>query len=237
MDLNGKIAVVTGGARRVGRAIAEALAGEGAQVVIHYHQSQEEAEALAGTLGGWAVGADLTAVDGVVALVDQVAALPGALGLWVNSAARLERAPFLDSDDALWRRTLELGVMAPARACRAVAPRMLDGGLFVNILDVAAHQPWTGYAHHCVAKAALHMLTRCLAAELGPRLRACGVSPGVVLPPDDAPDAYARLTRRAPLQRAGSPRDVAEAVLYLARADYVTGAILAVDGGLMARSP
>lgn len=159
--------------------------------------------------------------------------MPGELGAWVNSASTFERVPFLDGDDALWERTLQLTLLAPALCARLVAPRMADGGVIINLLDVAAAQPWRGYAHHCVAKSGLQMLTRCLALELGPRLRVCGVIPGLVLPAEDTPEPQRRaLLRRIPLGREGRPEDVAAAVCYLLQSDYLTGSVITVDGGL-----
>jgi pteridine reductase len=237
MLIAGKLAVVTGGATRVGRAIVEGLAGAGARPVVHYHRSAEAAHDLARRVGGCALQADLADRQGPGRLVEEVSTLGGELALWVNSAATFERRPFLDADEELWERTLRLTLLAPARCSRAAAPRMVRGGLIVNVLDVAAQQPWTGYAHHCVAKAALLMLTRCLALELAPALRVCGVSPGLVLPPDGEDEAaWSARVRRVPLGRQGSPADVAQAVCYLTEADYVTGAILTVDGGQSVRS-
>jgi pteridine reductase len=237
MQLEGKLAVITGGATRVGRAIVEGLAEAGARPVVHYHHSAAEARELARRVGGCALQADLTQREGPGRLVEEVSTLGGELALWVNSAATFERRPFLDSDDELWERTLQLTLLAPARCSRAVAPLMVSGGLIVNVLDVAAHQPWRGYTHHCVAKAALLMLTRCLALELAPALRVCGVSPGLLLPAEGEEEAaWSARVQRVPLGRQGSPADVAQAIRYLAEADYVTGAVLPVDGGLTVRS-
>jgi pteridine reductase len=235
VELSSKRVVVTGGARRVGRAIVESLAEAGGRPIIHCHQSRAAALDLARATGGDVLQADLSRPGGAERLVAEVLALGGELAVWVNSAALLERAPFLASTEELWRRTLELVLLAPMTCSRLIAPHLISGGLIVNILDVAAHQPWSGYAHHCAAKAALHMLTRCLAVELGPRVRVCGVTPGVMGLPEEGPSPWDSLVRRAPLSRAGHPRDVGRAVRYLVDADYVTGSVIAVDGGLTAR--
>jgi len=235
VDVKGKLAVVTGGGRRVGAAIVEALAGAGARPVVHYHRSREAAEALASRWGGVALGADLSRPAGATELSEAVARLDGELAVWVNSAGVLERADFLESDDALWSRTLQLTLLAPVSCCRAAAGRMASGGVIINILDVAAHQPWKGYAHHCVAKAALLMATRALAVELAPAVRVCGISPGLVAPLEDG-SPWRGLVQRVPLGREGSPADVGQAVRFLVEADYVTGSVLGVDGGLVARS-
>ncbi len=224
---------MTGGARRVGRAIVEALAAAGARPIVHHHESADEARELAARLGGVALGADLASAEGARALAEAVLALEGELAVVVNSASRLERRRFEESDDALWQRSLELTLLAPVRLTRALAPRLRaapGGALVVNILDLAAEQPWPGHAHHAAAKAGLAMLTRSLALELAHAIRVCAVTPGLVAPTDDP--AWARLALRVPLGRAGSPADVGAAVRYLCEADYLTGCVITVDGGL-----
>lgn len=239
MELKDKVTVVTGGARRVGRAIVEALAEAGSTPIIHYHESRAEAEALASNTGGHAIGADLTDPEGAQGLVAealQLAAQRGGIAAWVNSAAAFEQRAFLETDDALWARTLQLGLLSPVACIRQVAPQMLDGGVIVNILDVAATQAWRGYSHHCVTKAALQMLTRTLALELAPRLRVCGVTPGLVLPPEQSTEQQRRRwISRVPLGRQGAPEDVGQAVRFVVEADYLTGSVVSVDGGLSAR--
>jgi len=238
VQVKDRVAVVTGGAHRVGRAIVLGLAADGARVVVHYNRSREAAEDLAGQVGGHAAQADLSHPEGAQRLTDQVLRLGGELALWVNAASTFHRRPFVDAADELWRSTLQLVVLSPASLVRRIAPAMVEGGVVVNILDVAAHQPWKGYAHHCVAKAALMMLTRALALELAPRLRVCGVSPGVVLPSEQMDEGEAdRLLRRIPLGRPGDPSDVVQAVRYLVQADYLTGTVVTVDGGLTSQAP
>jgi pteridine reductase len=231
--LKDKLVLVTGGARRVGRAIVEALAGVGARPLIHYHESAAEARELAARLGGVALGADLASAEGALSLAEAVLALDGELAVLVNSASRLERRRFEESDDALWQRSLELTLLAPVRLTRALAPRLRaarGGALVVTILDLSAEHPWPGHAHHGAAKAALASLTRSLALELAPAIRVCGVAPGLVAPSADP--AWARLVERVPLGRAGSPEDVGQAVRFLCEADYATGCVIPVDGGL-----
>ena len=233
MELKHKLALVTGGARRVGQALVQALAAEGAVPLIHYHHSEARARLLAADTGGVALQADLSVPGGGELLARQVLEQDGALGVWINNASSYERAPLLEGDEQLWLRTLQLSLVAPATCARLAAPAMVDGGVFVNISDLGARRPWSGHAHHCVAKAGLEMLTRCMALELGPRLRACGVAPGLVLPQPDMPAALQRrLEQRTPLARQGTPEDVARAVLFLLGHDFVNGTILTVDGGL-----
>ncbi len=236
MDLKDKLAVVTGGARRLGRAMVEELHGRGAQVVVHYHESEAEARELSRLTGGVALGADLSTAEGAQSLVDGVLDLDMEVALWVNSAAAFQRVPFLESDEALWQQTLQLVLLSPAAMARRMAPRMMEGGAIINLLDLAGRKPWRGYAHHCVAKAALEMLTRCLALELAPRVRVCGVAPGLVLPAEEMDEAeLERLERRIPLGRRGLSSDVARAVRFLAESDYQTGSVITVDGGLSLR--
>jgi pteridine reductase len=235
MQVKGKLAVVTGGARRVGAAIVEALAGAGARPIVHYHQSRAEAERLAARFGGVALPADLARPDGAAELCRAVESLEGELAVWVNSASALEQVAFLESDDQLWARTLQLTLQSPVSCARAAARRLVEGGVIVNVLDVAAHQPWKGFAHHCVAKAGLLMLTRALAVELAPRLRVCGVTPGLVTPPAEG-SPWTGLSQRVPLGREGTPADVGQAVHFLVEADYLTGSVVTVDGGLTSRS-
>jgi NAD(P)-dependent dehydrogenase (short-subunit alcohol dehydrogenase family) len=235
VELKGKTVVVTGGARRVGRAIVEALASAGAIPIVHYHQSQVLALELAKAAGGIAIQADLSTPAGAVKLTDEVRMVGGELVLWVNNAASFVRAPFAEADEALWQRTLQLVLLSPARCARFAAETMVPGGLIVNVLDVAAFQPWRDFAHHCVAKAALEMLTRCLAIELAPRIRVCGIAPGPVLLPDEIdPAVRERLLRRVPLGREGHPAHVAHAVCFAAANDYLTGSVIKVDGGILA---
>lgn len=235
VDLKDKLAVVTGGARRLGRAMVEELQARGARVVVHYHRSEEQARDLCrGAQGCVAMGADLSRPEGAEALASQVLELEGGpVALWVNSAAAFTRAAFQDSDQALWQETVQLVLLSPATLARRVAPRMAEGGAIINVLDLAARKPWRGYAHHCVAKAGLEMLTRCLALELAPRVRVCGVVPGLVLPAEQMdPELVQRLEARVPLGRRGEPGDVARAVCFLAQEAYQTGSIITVDGGL-----
>ena len=236
VDLKDKLAVVTGGARRLGRAIVEELHAQGARVVVHYHHSEEEARELCQRTGGVALAADLSRPEGARDLADQVLALGTPPTVWVNSAAAFTRAGVLDADEALWQETVQLVLLSPATLARRLAPNMPDGGVIINLLDLAAHKPWRGYAHHCVAKAGLEMLTRCLALELAPRVRVCGVAPGLVLPAEEmSHQQIGRLEARIPLGRQGEPGDVARAVRFLAEEPYQTGSVLTVDGGLSLR--
>jgi len=243
MRLDGRVALVTGGGIRIGRAIARSLAADGAVVAVHHHRSAAAARGLVGELQAAGRRAEPFAAD----LTDdaQLAALPsavekalGPISILVNSAARFTRAGFLDTDapllDAEWR----LNARAPFLLTRAVARGMVTRGegVVVNVLDIGgAFVPWRSYAAYCMSKAALHMLTQVLALELAPHVRVNGVAPGTVLPPErlNAEEREA-LRARIPLGRLGSPEDVAETVRFLvAGPDFITGQVIVVDGGRM----
>jgi pteridine reductase len=174
--------------------------------------------------------ADLRAPAECAALVDAVAAKLGGIDLLVNSAAGYLRGPFAAQGDAAWRELLALNLEAPARLVRLALAHRLSS--VVNIVDVAAWQPWSRHAAYASTKAALVQLTRNLALELAPSVRVTGVAPGTVAFPADFSDAERRaVTERIPLRRIGAPEDVARAVAFLAREEFLTGVILPVDGG------
>lgn len=237
-------ALVTGGGIRVGAAIVRALADAGYRVWIHYNSSRAPAAQLAESLGEAAlgtVGADLTDAAARRRLVDRIVdpqgPAAGRLDLLVNSAASFESGAFLARSDEDLLRVLTINLLAPLSLIRELAPALTaTAGSVVNILDLAATQPWRDFADHCVSKAALAMATKALAGELAPAIRVNGVAPGTVLWPEDerfAPgsEGRERVVRGIPLGRAGAPEDVARAVLYLARERFITGHSLVVDGG------
>lgn len=242
------VALITGGAVRVGRATTVALARAGYRVWIHYHSSAGPAAALAAELGGRCVGAvaadlaDGAARDSLCARVlDPGGPAGGRLDLLVNNAASFERGGFGERDDAELRRVLEVNLVAPLSLTRGVARALTAArGAVVNILDVAAFQAWRGYLDHCTAKAGLAMATRALAVELAPAVRVNGVAPGTVAWPADDPrfaegsEVRARIERAIPLGRIGTPEDVAETVVFLARSGFISGQVVAVDGGRLA---
>lgn len=234
------VALVTGGAIRVGRAISSSLARDGFRVIVNFHSSEEPAAALVDELEedgheAGALGADVSRPDEVEALVASSVERWGRLDLVVNNAAIFERRPFLEVDRELWERTLAVNLDGPFEMARAAARHMwrAGGGRIVNICGIAGIEPLGDYAPYCVAKAGLDMLTRCMAQGLAPRVQVNGVAPGTVLFPEDTGDSEReRVIGRIPAGRIGSPDDVAAAVLFLARApDYVTGTIITVDGG------
>ena len=228
MSLSGKTALVTGGARRVGRAIVEELARAGCRVVIHYNGSAADAEALARTLSGaTTVAADLRDRDAAPRLV---AASGGALDILVNSAAGYARTPLSSLSDDAWNDMLALNLAAPMRLMREAS--RAGASSIVNLVDVAAWQPWANWSAYATSKAALLHLSRCLAIELAPATRVNCVAPGTVIFPDDWDEARrAQQLEKVPLGRVGSPADVARAVRFLCEEPYLIGACIPVDGG------
>jgi pteridine reductase len=240
-----RVALVTGGAVRLGRAIALGLAGAGYDLAITYHASADAAREVVERVrrGGRrceAFAADLCDPAAAERVVVEVEQSFGRLDLLVNSAASFEAKPLLEIDADAWDAVMALNLRAPHLLVRAGAPLLrASAGSVVNLTDLSAFQPWTERPHHAVSKAALAHLTRVQARALAPDVRVNAVAPGAVLPPDElAEDRREALAAATPLKRLGSPRDVVEAVLYLAQAPFVTGQILVVDGGrLVGPSP
>jgi pteridine reductase len=239
MELAGRIALVTGAGRRVGRALAEALGARGMRVAVHYNASARGARETVASIkgdGGEAAsfGADLRDPEACARLVNEVAAHFGGLDVLVNSAAIMVRTPFGEVSAAQWDDIMAINLRAPFLCAQAAAPHLRkgDGGAIVNIADLAGMEVWPGYVPHGVSKAGVIHLTRSLARVLAPEVRVNAIAPGTVLLPDDWSDADSeRLRRTTPLGRHGSPDDVVGAMLYLLSADYVTGETIVVDGG------
>lgn len=234
-----KAALVTGAAHRLGRAIAEHLAIEGYAVAVHYGRSQEAAEALVATIqarGGRAaaVAADLAAAPDVAALIPAACAAVGPLTLLVNSASQFEPDSMGDLDRARFDRHLAINLTAPVFLADAFARQLPDGedGCVVNIIDQRVWRPTPHFASYTLAKSALWMATQTMAQALAPRIRVNAVGPGPTLPnARQRQEDFDRQASAVPLGRGAAPQDVAEAVLYLARARSVTGQMIAVDGG------
>jgi pteridine reductase len=232
-------ALVTGGAVRVGRAISLGLARAGYDVVVHYHRSAVPASEVVREIEALgrravAVQADLSRMDEVDRVARAAEDACGGIDVLVNNASVFPPEGFGEIDESLWDHTLAVNLKAPFFLSQALAPRMKErgSGVIVNLADLAGLQSWKRYVAHGIAKAGLVHLTRVSARALAPEVRVVGIAPGTVLPPEDAtPEEVDRLARRSPLRRIGSPDDVVEAVLFLLRADFVTGEILSVDGG------
>lgn len=238
-----RVALVTGAAKRVGAAIAEQLCRDGYRVMIHYRTSAPEAEALAGQLNAAdpdsaAVAcADLDDALAIEQLAEAAAGRWGRLDLLVNNASAYRRTPFGSISAANIDELTLSNLRAPLLLTQACAPRLADGGSVVNILDVYARKPVSGYAPYLAAKAGLWTLTEALALELAPRLRVNGVAPGHMVWASDEqipPEMKAAELARIPLGRLGGAQEIACAVAFLAspQASYISGAVLPVDGGL-----
>jgi pteridine reductase len=218
---------VTGAAVRVGRAVAVDLAAHGWTVAAHGNVHRPPR-------GLVALRADLAAPDGADALAAAFRARFDRLDLLVNNAGVFERRPLAATRAADFDAQMDLNARAPLLLSRALAPLLRRArGAIVNVADVGGGLvPWAGYAAYCASKAALVRITECLALELAPAVRVNAVAPGTVLWPEAYPARLRReLTARIPLRRAGTPRDVADAVRWLAEARFVTGAVVPVDGG------
>ncbi len=233
------VALVTGGGIRLGRAIALGLAESGYDLAITCFRSLAgagEVATAARALGGRAliVQADLADVSGAVQVASAFREEFGRLDLLVNSASNFVANDLLQVSDAEWDAVMALNLRAPFQLVRETADLVRAArGSVVNIVDVSALRPWTSHPHHSVSKAALIHLTRVMALRLAPEARANAIAPGHVLPPAHwTQEKAAAALDRVPLDRVGAPDDVVAAVRFLAGAGYVSGEVLAVDGGL-----
>jgi len=233
------LAIVTGAAHRIGRSIAGVLAQNGFAIGLHYYQSQNEAEHAAveiTTESGapvYLLHADLTQPDQIKAMFRQAAGLSHPLRVLVNCAAVMTRGNLTSMAVEEWDSVLSLNLRAPWLCSREAAHLMQpDGGSIINISDSGAQKTWTGYPAYVVSKSAVETLTRLLARDLAPAVRVNAVAPGLILPSSSLPsETWEKLVDRLPLRAAGQPEDVARAVLFFIQNPYITGQILAVDGG------
>ena len=239
--LSGRTALVTGAARRIGAAIARALHGAGANVVLHYRSSSESAAKLARQLNdvrpGSAVLAecDLLEISQLPALAEAGVRAFGRLDILVNNASTFYQTPLGHITAMQWDDLIGTNLKAPLFLSQAAAPALrASGGLILNLADIHATRPLRHYPVYSMAKAGLVMLTKSLAHELGPDIRVNAIAPGVVMWPDEGLDEALQelIVERSALQRPGCAEDVARAALFFATAaPYITGQVLAVDGG------
>jgi len=239
--LEGQAALVTGGARRVGAAIARELHGAGASVLLHYRDSEAEASKLAAELNAVRAGsaatvkADLLAPVAPKALVAAALERFARLDLLVNNASSFFPVAVGEIEASHWEELIGSNLRAPLFLSQEAAPQLArNKGAIVNIVDIHAERPLKGYPVYSVAKAGLAALTRSLALELAPEVRVNGVAPGAIAWPEDGqfdPEERKRILASTPLGRVGTPEDIAQAVHFLACAPYVSGQIIAVDGG------
>jgi NAD(P)-dependent dehydrogenase (short-subunit alcohol dehydrogenase family) len=242
MNPQGKVALVTGGAHRVGKAITMMLARAGAHVVVNYNQSAEAAEetvAEAKALGveALAVQCDVSDEAAVQAMATTIQDHFGGVDIVVNAASHFGKTPFPSTQPevtAMWHKVTRILLDGTYYVCNALVPGMQarGGGVIINIVDLSAWHPWPNFLAHSTGKAGLLAMTRQMALELAPTIRVNAVAPGPVLPPPGYTEAQkAASAQRTLLKRWGRPEDVALAVHYLIEADYVTGDLLKVDGG------
>jgi len=236
-QLLNQVALVTGSGKRLGREVALGLAERGADVVIHYRSSADDARRVVAeveTLGrrSIALQADLDDVAQIRTLFENVGSQLGRLDILVNSAASFVETEFADTTEKEWSESLDTNLKAPFFCSQAAAPLLkTSGGCIINFADVGGILGWTGYIPHSISKAGVIMLTRCLAKELAPEVRVNALAPGTITLPEDAPMLEANFIKQAPLERSGRPADIVDAVVYLATAKFVTGHTLVIDGG------
>ncbi len=239
--LDGKVALVTGSAVRVGAQIVRQLHAEGAAVAIHYRSSAGDADTLAAELNtvradsAQSFQADLLATDACDGLVGAVVTSMGRLDVLVNNASSFYPTPIGSITEEHWDDLLGSNLKAPLFLAQAATPHLREtGGSIVNIVDIHARRPLKDHLVYGPAKAGLAMLTRSLAKELGPEIRVNGVSPGAILWPENGmtEETKTAIVDQVPLGRPGEPSDIAGCVTFLVcDAPYITGQIIAVDGG------
>ncbi len=236
-SLTGKVVLVTGGARRIGRAIVLRLAAEGARVGLHYWTSEEGARRTAAEAGAELFRSNLESVSSIERMFEEAAQRMGGLDSLVNNAARFTRFDPLDITEKDWDFIHAVNLKAVFFCCQSGARMMLarGGGHIVNISSLGGIRPWAEHAHYCASKAGVIMLTRALAKAWAPHIAVNSVAPGVI-PFDDIDDRGLKMIEATPARRGGTPEEVADAVAYLLGcSNFITGQVMAVDGGLSQR--
>jgi pteridine reductase len=235
--LQGRVALVTGAARRLGRAVALHLAEEGADVVIHYRSSGADAHSTVTEIEkfgrrGIAIAADLSDVADIKRLFGEAAKEFGRMDILVNNAANFLPSSIVSTTEEVWDASLDANLKAPFFCAQAAAPLLRRSkGCIINFADTGGLLGWPGYIAHSVSKAGVVMLTKVLAKALAPEVRVNAIAPGTITMPGDPPEWEPDFIKRAPLRRTGKPSDIADAVSYLVHAEFLTGHTLVVDGG------
>jgi len=238
--LAGKIVLVTGAAKRLGRAIALAAADEGADVAITYRESEPQARALVGDLGrrggsALAVRCDVTDEKNVREMINEVVRDLGGIDVLVNNAANYETASFEKLTVAQWDAIFASNTRGPFLVSREAVPHLRKRkGRIINMGSLGGLRPWATHAHYCSSKAALHMLTKVMAKALAPEISVNAVAPGMIDLGEKAAAAFMRrMAKQTPMRRNGTAAEIASAVMFFATAPkFITGQIMAVDGGL-----
>jgi len=236
--LLGRVALVTGAGKRLGRVVALRLAREGADVAVHYGKSGHEAREVVAEIEqlgrrAAAFSAELTDVGEIRKLVADVVAHFGRLDILVNSAANFLETKFAETSEATWNASLDTNLKAPFFCAQAAAPHLIASGrgVIINFADIGGLLGWREFLPHSISKAGVVMLTRVLAKELGPKVRVNALAPGTITMPGDPPEWEEDFREKAPLARSGRPEEIADAVMYLITAEFVTGHVLVIDGG------
>jgi NAD(P)-dependent dehydrogenase (short-subunit alcohol dehydrogenase family) len=234
--LAGQVALVTGAAKRIGRSIALRLAKEGADVIINYATSRTEAEELASEIQSFgrravALQADVSSRANVQRMFAAIDHEFGRLDILVNNAGMFFAAKFEELTDEQWDRIMNANLKSQFLCAQAAAPLMKrhGRGRIINLSSLGGILPWPAYTHYCVSKAGSIMLTKCLARALAPEILVNSVAPGTIQFGGEPPDQD--YIKRVPLHRTGTGDDIADAVMYFATADFITGQVIAVDGG------
>jgi pteridine reductase len=235
--LTGRVALVTGAGKRLGRVVALRLAEEGADVAVHYRESEKAAAEVVAEIvklgrKGVAVRADLRSVDEIRKMFLHTGDELGRLDLLVNSAANFLPGSVISTTEEIWDASLDTNVKSPFFCAQAATPMLRRAkGSIVNFADTGGLLGWPGFVSHSVSKAGVVMLTKCLAKALAPDVRVNAIAPGTITMPGDPPEWEQEFVKLAPLRKTGRPSDIADAVVYLATAEFLTGHTLVVDGG------
>ena len=231
------LALVTGAAHRVGKALALALARRGYAILLHHHHAADQAVITADeirslSMPAYPVQADLTDETDIIRLLSTIDSLPHQLKILINSASIMQKTNLRETSSSDWDATFAINLRTPFFLTQQIAKRMVVGGLIVNITDAGAHKPWTGYPAYVVSKLALEALTRLQAKTYAPDIRVNAIAPGLVLPSGNVtPAEWEKLVVSIPLKHSISLEDVAAALTFLLDNQSITGQTIVVDGG------
>ncbi|MBD1389582.1 pteridine reductase [Neiella sp. HB171785] len=239
VDTKQPVVVITGAAKRIGKAIAEQFHQAQYHVIVHYHQSEAAAANLVQRFNeqrpdsASLVAGDLSSTATYQRIADHIAQQFGRLDVLINNASNFYPTQFGDCSADHFNDLMAINAQAPLLLSQQLTPLLSESnGVIINLVDIHADKPYRDHATYCMAKAALKSLTKSLALELAPNIRVNGVSPGAILWPEQmSPAEQQNRLAQLPLQQHGCPKDVADAVFFLASARYITGQIVAVDGG------
>ena len=238
LALEGRVALVTGAAKRLGRQVALHLARQGADLAVHYNASESEARALVQEIKRQgrrcaAFSADLSNAQVIPSLIEQVASHFGRLDILINSAANFLQTKFGEITQDSWDLSPDVNLKAPFFCSQAAAPHLAKSGkgIIINFADVGGLLGWRERLPHSISKNGVIFMTRALAKELAPDIRVNAIAPGMILLPEDPPEWDQHYGQRAPLKRNGRPDEIGDAVTFLINLEFATGQVLVLDGG------